>query len=76
LKKAKPNAIPKQGGITPGTKTIQSSGATSGISSSLAFTPVQGIELTNPDLIKQQQQKHQSKYFSMSSFASSNTTKK
>eukprot|EP00271_Cylindrocystis_brebissonii_P020029 TRINITY_DN643_c0_g2_i1.p1 TRINITY_DN643_c0_g2~~TRINITY_DN643_c0_g2_i1.p1 ORF type:complete len:500 (+),score=95.03 TRINITY_DN643_c0_g2_i1:421-1920(+) len=29
-------------------KQVGSSGATSGLSSSLAFTPVQGIELTNP----------------------------
>ena len=30
-------------------KNYGSSGATSGLSSSLAFTPIQGIELVNPN---------------------------
>ncbi|KAJ4816694.1 U4/U6 small nuclear ribonucleoprotein Prp31 [Rhynchospora pubera] len=32
-------------------KSYGSSGATSGLTSSLAFTPVQGIELTNPQAL-------------------------
>jgi U4/U6 small nuclear ribonucleoprotein PRP31 len=68
LKKARPAA-----GVVGGTQTpartpsrSMSSGATSGISSSLAFTPVQGIELSNPELAKQN--KSQSKYFSAATF--------
>jgi len=43
------------------------SGATSGLSSSLAFTPVQGLELTNPDVQKMKQTSD--KYFGVSTFA-------
>lgn len=40
-------------GGTPAASSNQSSGATGGMSSSLVFTPLQGIELTNPDALIQ-----------------------
>lgn len=46
---------------------VHSSGATNGLSSSLIFTPLQGIELCNPSLIHQKKQEEQgdkSGYFS------------
>lgn len=41
-----------------------SSGATSGLSSSIAFTPVQGIELENPETAAQKLKEITDKYFS------------
>jgi U4/U6 small nuclear ribonucleoprotein PRP31 len=40
-----------------------SSGATSGLASSLAFTPVQGIELENPEARAQKMAQLTSRYF-------------
>ncbi|KAJ3314623.1 AP-1 complex subunit mu-1 [Blyttiomyces sp. JEL0837] len=49
----------KKLGMTKRHKMISGSGgATSGLSSSLAFTPVQGIELENPDAIAQRKAAH------------------
>ncbi|GBG90601.1 hypothetical protein CBR_g50945 [Chara braunii] len=45
-------------------KSYGSSGATSGLTSSLAFTPVQGIELENPQARTAAQQSGTSTYFS------------
>ncbi|KAJ3284636.1 U4/U6-U5 snRNP complex subunit prp31 [Borealophlyctis nickersoniae] len=45
-----------------------SSGATSGISSSVAFTPVKGIELENPEAAAQKAKKATDRYFSGASF--------
>ncbi|GFZ21260.1 pre-mRNA processing ribonucleoprotein binding region-containing protein [Actinidia rufa] len=45
-------------------KPYGSSGATSGLTSSLAFTPVQGIELSNPQAANQLGSGTQSTYFS------------
>jgi hypothetical protein len=67
-------------GILKKQKIFGSSGATSGLSSSLAFTPVQGLELTNPDAaqkVKQANEKYLpivlfsfiSRYFGLSTFA-------
>jgi U4/U6 small nuclear ribonucleoprotein PRP31 len=54
-------------------KNFGSSGATSGLASSLAFTPVQGVELVNPQLIAQRIKDQQSKdkYFGVQSFTKS-----
>jgi len=41
-----------------------SSGATSGLSSSIAFTPVQGIELENPETAQQKLKEISDRYFS------------
>ncbi|ORX83034.1 Nop domain-containing protein [Anaeromyces robustus] len=41
-----------------------SSGATSGLSSSIAFTPVQGIELENPETAQQKLKEISERYFS------------
>ncbi|SOV21069.1 U4/U6 small nuclear ribonucleoprotein PRP31, putative [Plasmodium sp. DRC-Itaito] len=43
---------------------VQSSGATGGLSSSLIFTPLQGIELYNPSLINTKNKQTENKYFS------------
>ena len=49
-------------------KMIQmSSGATNGLSSSLVFTPVQGIELANPDMMQGRVDAANAKWFSESS---------
>ena len=49
-------------------KMIQmSSGATNGLSSSLVFTPVQGIELANPDMMQGKVDAANAKWFSESS---------
>ena len=49
-------------------KMIQmSSGATNGLSSSLVFTPVQGIELANPDMMQSKVDAANAKWFSESS---------
>ena len=40
-----------------------SSGATSGMASSLAFTPVQGLELVNPEAQAQRVREANAKYF-------------
>ncbi|CAJ0863331.1 7304_t:CDS:2 [Entrophospora sp. SA101] len=45
-----------------------SSGATSGLSSSLAFTPVQGIELINPEETQRKIKEANDKYFSGGQF--------
>lgn len=45
-----------------------SSGATSGLSSSLAFTPVQGIELINPEEAQRKIKEANDKYFSGGQF--------
>ncbi len=45
-------------------KAYGSSGATSGLSSSLAFTPIQGIELENPNARKDAASGTASTYFS------------
>jgi U4/U6 small nuclear ribonucleoprotein PRP31 len=45
-------------------KSLGTSGLTSGLSSSLAFTPVQGIELENPDAQAQKVKEANEKYFS------------
>jgi len=59
-KKEKKQAKRKQRKVNYG-----SSGATNGLASSLAFTPVQGIELINPMLIRQQKVKDaNASYFS------------
>jgi len=44
--------------------SIGRSGATNGMSSSLAFTPMQGIELVNPDNMQKKVQELNDKYFS------------
>jgi U4/U6 small nuclear ribonucleoprotein PRP31 len=44
-------------------KTYGSSGQSSGLSSSVAFTPVKGIELENPDLQKKRVQEANDRYF-------------
>jgi len=49
-------------------KVFGSSGATSGLSSSLAFTPVQGLELSNPDAVQKVKEANE-KYFGVSTFA-------
>ena len=41
-----------------------SSGATSGLSSSLAFTPVQGLELENPEAKRRKIDEANAKWFS------------
>ena len=58
LKKREFNRIPGGG-----------SGATSGLASSLAMTPLQGMELINPDLLKRQVKEASGKesYFSVKS---------
>ncbi|KYO02072.1 U4/U6 small nuclear ribonucleoprotein PRP31, putative [Plasmodium reichenowi] len=43
---------------------VHSSGATGGLSSSLIFTPLQGIELYNPSLINKKNKQTENKYFS------------
>ncbi|SOS76733.1 U4/U6 small nuclear ribonucleoprotein PRP31, putative [Plasmodium sp. gorilla clade G1] len=43
---------------------VHSSGATGGLSSSLIFTPLQGIELYNPSLINAKNKQTENKYFS------------
>ena len=49
-------------------KMIQmSSGATNGLSSSLVFTPVQGIELANPEMMQGKVDAANAKWFSESS---------
>jgi len=48
-------------------KAFGSSGATSGLSSSLAFTPVQGLELSVPDAAQKVKQANE-KYFGVSTF--------
>jgi len=55
-------------------KQFGSSGATNGLSSSLAFTPVQGLELTNPEAQAQKVREANLKYFSGNS-SFSNITK-
>ncbi|CAG8647296.1 17579_t:CDS:10 [Acaulospora morrowiae] len=45
-----------------------SSGATSGLSSSLAFTPVQGIELINPDEAQKKAREANDRYFGGGAF--------
>lgn len=56
------------GGNSKQRKPVQlSSGATGGISSSLVFTPVQGIELANPTAMAQKVQAANEKWFSESS---------
>lgn len=47
--------------------TAGSSGATSGLASSLAFTPVQGMELANPEAAAARVKAANEKYFSSSS---------
>jgi len=45
------------------------SSSMSGLASSLVFTPVQGLELSNPDAVKQQQKlKDADKWFGASAF--------
>ncbi|TPX67047.1 hypothetical protein SpCBS45565_g04003 [Spizellomyces sp. 'palustris'] len=46
-----------------------SSGSTSGLSSSVAFTPVKGIELENPEAAAQRVKDANDRYFSSASFA-------
>ena len=49
-------------------KMIQmSSGATNGLSSSLVFTPVQGIELANPEMMQGKVDAANEKWFAQSS---------
>ena len=48
-------------------RTAGSSGATNGLSSSLVFTPVQGIELANPDMMQSKVDAANAKWFSESS---------
>eukprot|EP01048_Picozoa_sp_COSAG05_P019074 COSAG05_NODE_2911_length_2516_cov_2.661150_3_plen_504_part_00 len=48
-------------------RNSSSGGATSGLSSSLAFTPVQGLELENPNAKQFADKKNDSKYFSSTS---------
>lgn len=45
-----------------------SSGATSGLSSSVAFTPIKGIELENPEAAMQRVNQANNRYFGGSSF--------
>ena len=45
-----------------------SSGATSGLSSSLAFTPVQGIELINPEEAQKKVKEANDRYFGGGAF--------
>ena len=47
-------------------RNSSSGGATSGLASSLAFTPVQGLELENPNAPGAGKNKDSSKYFSSS----------
>jgi len=64
--------IPGRGSIIPGRSTAGRTGTntagahTSGLSSSLAFTPIQGIELSNPNAAKEQgsRAKAEKSYFS------------
>ena len=66
------NWLPSPSSLLPGShfrfkeKSYGSSGNTSGLSSSLAFTPVQGIELSNPHALQMAQMGSgtQSTYFS------------
>ncbi|CAA9991393.1 U4/U6 small nuclear ribonucleoprotein PRP31, putative, partial [Plasmodium knowlesi strain H] len=44
--------------------SVQSSGVTGGLSSSLIFTPLQGIELFNPSVINPRPDPVENKYFS------------
>jgi len=55
-------------------KHYGSSGATSGLSSSLAFTPVQGLELENPERPAEKIKEFKEKYFSATN-AFTNVTK-
>ncbi|SBT31134.1 U4/U6 small nuclear ribonucleoprotein PRP31, putative (PRPF31) [Plasmodium ovale wallikeri] len=56
----------KQKTIVPRKKNIhiQSSGVTGGLSSSLIFTPLQGLELCNPSVVKLPSEKGENRYFS------------
>jgi len=58
-------------GILKKQKQFGSSGATSGLSSSLAFTPVQGLELSNPDAARRVKEANE-KYFGVNSFSNVN----
>ncbi|GAW79270.1 U4/U6 small nuclear ribonucleoprotein PRP31 [Plasmodium gonderi] len=57
--KQKVNNIPRKKNMN-----VQSSGVTGGLSSSLIFTPLQGIELFNPSVINRKTDQKENKYFS------------
>ena len=59
--------------LKPSQKKASGPSATSGLASSLAFTPVQGIELVDPQRQKQQEEKLKelnSKWFAKGGFVS------